>query len=163
MVRQSRIGEFDQVTAQPEALYAADDLTYLEGLDAVRKRPGMYIGSTDSRGLMHLCNEIIDNSTDEGIGGYATRVEVTVRGDGSVQVDAGYFIQTDDGVVIHVHNVGVIVPAPGGGLGYAWVAPSFDAPTGKYDWLNKAIFVSRIGPAGDKDHPAVRITIWKVG
>lgn len=75
------------MTAQPEALYAADDLTYLEGLDAVRKRPGMYIGSTDSRGLMHLCNEIIDNSTDEGIGGYATRVEVTVRGDGSVQVD----------------------------------------------------------------------------
>ena len=86
-----------------------------------------------------------------------------VRSDGSVQVDAGYFIQTDDGVVIHVHNVGVIVPAPGGGLGYAWAAPSFDAPTGKYDWLNKAIFVSRIGPAGDKDHPAVRITIWKVG
>jgi DNA gyrase subunit B len=75
------------VTAQPEALYEADDLTHLEGLDAVRKRPGMYIGSTDSRGLMHLCNEIIDNSTDEGVGGHATRVEVTLHGDGSVQVD----------------------------------------------------------------------------
>jgi DNA gyrase subunit B len=75
------------VTAQPEALYEADDLTHLEGLDAVRKRPGMYIGSTDSRGLLHLCNEIIDNSTDEGVGGHATRVEVTLHGDGSVQVD----------------------------------------------------------------------------
>src|SRR5262245_47965739 len=47
----------------------------------------MYIGSTDSRGLMHLCNEIIDNSTDEGVAGHATRVEVTLHGDGSVQVD----------------------------------------------------------------------------
>jgi DNA gyrase subunit B len=75
------------VTAQPEALYEADDLTHLEGLDAVRKRPGMYIGSTDSRGLIHLCNEIIDNSTDEGVGGHATRVEVTLFADGSVQVD----------------------------------------------------------------------------
>ena len=75
------------MTAQPEALYEADDLTHLEGLDAVRKRPGMYIGSTDSRGLMHLCNEIIDNSTDEGVGGHATRVEVTLHADGSVQVD----------------------------------------------------------------------------
>ncbi len=75
------------MTAQPEALYEADDLTHLEGLDAVRKRPGMYIGSTDSRGLLHLCNEIIDNSTDEGVGGHATRVEVTLHGDGSVQVD----------------------------------------------------------------------------
>ena len=86
-----------------------------------------------------------------------------VRSDGAVEVDAGYFIQTDDGVTIHVHNVGVITPAPGGGLGYAWAAPRFDAPKGRYDWLNKAVFVSRIGPAGDKDHPAVRITIWKVG
>jgi DNA gyrase subunit B len=75
------------VTAQPEALYGADDLTHLEGLDAVRKRPGMYIGSTDSRGVGHLVNEILDNSTDEGVAGYATLVEVTLHPDGSVQVD----------------------------------------------------------------------------
>jgi DNA gyrase subunit B len=89
-------GEHSQVTAQPETLYGADDLTHLEGLDAVRKRPGMYIGSTDSRGLGHLVNEILDNSTDEGVAGYGTRVEVTLHADGSVQVDDdGRGIPTD--------------------------------------------------------------------
>ena len=70
-----------------ETLYGADDLTHLEGLEAVRKRPGMYIGSTDSRGLNHLFTEIVDNSTDEGVAGYATKVVVTLHADGSVQVD----------------------------------------------------------------------------
>jgi DNA gyrase subunit B len=84
------------VTAQPVILYGADDLTHLEGLDAVRKRPGMYIGSTDSRGVNHLVNEILDNSTDEGVGGHATRVAVILRADGSVQVDDdGRGIPTD--------------------------------------------------------------------
>ncbi|MEV0396419.1 DNA topoisomerase IV subunit B [Polymorphospora rubra] len=88
--------EYDELTAQPEALYGADDLTHLEGLDAVRKRPGMYIGSTDSRGVGHLVNEILDNSTDEGVAGHATRVEVTLHADGSVQVDDdGRGIPTD--------------------------------------------------------------------
>ena len=67
--------------------YGADDLTHLEGLEAVRKRPGMYIGSTDSRGINHLFNEIVDNSTDEGIAGHASRVVVTLHADGSLQVD----------------------------------------------------------------------------
>ncbi|MGH3879618.1 MAG: DNA gyrase/topoisomerase IV subunit B [Actinophytocola sp.] len=70
-----------------ETLYGADDLTHLEGLEAVRKRPGMYIGSTDSRGINHLFNEIVDNSTDEGVAGHAKRVVVTLHADGSVQVD----------------------------------------------------------------------------
>ncbi|WP_326553828.1 DNA gyrase/topoisomerase IV subunit B [Micromonospora sp. NBC_01813] len=84
------------MTAQPETLYGADDLTHLEGLDAVRKRPGMYIGSTDSRGVGHLLNEILDNSTDEGIAGHASRVEVTLHSDGSVQIDDdGRGIPTD--------------------------------------------------------------------
>jgi DNA gyrase subunit B len=79
-----------------EILYGADDLTHLEGLDAVRKRPGMYIGSTDSRGVNHLANEIIDNSTDEGVAGHATKVAVTLHADGSVQVDDdGRGIPTD--------------------------------------------------------------------
>ncbi|WP_460849535.1 DNA gyrase/topoisomerase IV subunit B [Phytohabitans suffuscus] len=79
-----------------ETLYGADDLTHLEGLDAVRKRPGMYIGSTDSRGVNHLVNEILDNSTDEGVAGHATRVEVILHDDGSVQVDDdGRGIPTD--------------------------------------------------------------------
>ncbi|HEX5119028.1 MAG TPA: ATP-binding protein [Pseudonocardiaceae bacterium] len=70
-----------------ETLYGADDLTHLEGLEAVRKRPGMYIGSTDSRGINHLFTEIVDNATDEGIGGHATKVVVTMHADGSIQVD----------------------------------------------------------------------------
>jgi DNA gyrase subunit B len=74
-----------RVTA--ETLYGADDLTHLEGLEAVRKRPGMYIGSTDSRGINHLFNEIVDNSTDEGVAGHASKIVVTLHADGSVQVD----------------------------------------------------------------------------
>ncbi|MFD6565613.1 type IIA DNA topoisomerase subunit B [Micromonospora profundi] len=84
------------MTAEPDTLYGADDLTHLEGLDAVRKRPGMYIGSTDSRGVGHLVNEILDNSTDEGVAGHASRVEVILHADGSVQVDDdGRGIPTD--------------------------------------------------------------------
>ena len=79
------LGEEASVTA--ETLYGADDLTHLEGLEAVRKRPGMYIGSTDSRGINHLFTEIVDNSTDEGIAGEATKIVVTLHADGSIQVD----------------------------------------------------------------------------
>lgn len=73
--------------ASAEPLYGADDLTHLEGLEAVRKRPGMYIGSTDSRGVNHLFSEVVDNSTDEGVAGYAGRVVVTLHADGSVEVE----------------------------------------------------------------------------
>ncbi len=79
--------ENDPVTASAETFYGADDLTHLEGLEAVRKRPGMYIGSTDSRGINHLFTEVVDNSTDEGVAGHATKVVVTLHADGSVQVD----------------------------------------------------------------------------
>lgn len=81
------LGASDPVTASAETLYGADDLTHLEGLEAVRKRPGMYIGSTDSRGVNHLFTEIVDNSTDEGVAGHASRVVVTLHADGSVEVE----------------------------------------------------------------------------
>jgi DNA gyrase/topoisomerase IV subunit B len=98
------------VTAQPETLYGADDLTHLEGLDAVRKRPGMYIGSTDSRGVGHLVNEILDNATDEGVGGHATRVEITLHSDGSVQVDDdGRGIPTDINVKSGLSGVELVL------------------------------------------------------
>lgn len=69
--------------------YSARHLSVLEGLEAVRKRPGMYIGSTDSRGLMHCLWEIIDNSVDEALGGFGTRIEVLLHPDGSVEVRDG--------------------------------------------------------------------------
>jgi DNA gyrase subunit B len=83
-------GEFE-----PDA-YSARHLLVLEGLEAVRKRPGMYIGSTDSRGLMHCLWEIIDNAVDEALGGHCTRIEVQLHGDGSVEVrDDGRGIPVD--------------------------------------------------------------------
>ncbi|MCT9137539.1 DNA gyrase/topoisomerase IV subunit B [Streptomyces violarus] len=76
--------------------YTARHLLVLEGLEAVRKRPGMYIGSTDSRGLMHCLWEIIDNSVDEALGGYCDHIEVILQDDGSVEVrDNGRGIPVD--------------------------------------------------------------------
>jgi DNA gyrase subunit B len=76
--------------------YTARHLLVLEGLEAVRKRPGMYIGSTDSRGLMHCVWEIIDNSVDEALGGYCDHIEVILQDDGSVEVrDNGRGIPID--------------------------------------------------------------------
>ncbi|MDX2341858.1 type IIA DNA topoisomerase subunit B [Micrococcus sp. M4NT] len=76
--------------------YTARHLSVLEGLEAVRKRPGMYIGSTDSRGLMHCLWEIIDNSVDEALGGFGQSIDVTLHPDGSVEVeDSGRGIPVD--------------------------------------------------------------------
>jgi DNA gyrase subunit B len=80
------------------ATYTAKDIVVLEGLEAVRRRPGMYIGNTDQRGLHHLIYEIVDNAVDEAMAGYCTFVQITINEDGSVTV-----IDDGRGIPVDVH------------------------------------------------------------
>ncbi|MDT2004914.1 DNA topoisomerase (ATP-hydrolyzing) subunit B [Rhodococcus opacus] len=82
--------------------YGASSITVLEGLEAVRKRPGMYIGSTGERGLHHLIWEVVDNSVDEAMAGYASKVEITLLEDGGVQV-----VDDGRGIPVGMHASGV--------------------------------------------------------
>jgi DNA gyrase subunit B len=111
--------------ASEDGSYGAGDIQVLEGLEAVRKRPGMYIGSTGPRGLHHLVYEIVDNSVDEALAGYCDRISIEIQVDGAVKVsDNGRGIPVDDHPIEKRSSVEVVLTtlhAGGkfGGSGYA--------------------------------------------
>ena len=91
---------FDLADKKVTRAYDASAITVLEGLEAVRKRPGMYIGSTGERGLHHLVYEVVDNSVDEALAGYCSEINITILASGGIRV-----VDNGRGIPVDMHPV----------------------------------------------------------